>query len=193
VKSGQTIVLGGQVRDKNSRGRTKIPLLGDIPLLGRLFNSDRRSTERTETIVFITPYVLDTPDDVNRETKRRRDSLNIDGMWKEGWSGSKLAEPAAPERFSKPGGKPKPLAGSRASAPVPLAVQSTETWTSSDEKVARGGDEKDPSPEPAVVPVDPVSPVKPTPPARADESFEDADAFIIEQQQNWDEAMQGVR
>ena len=93
VQSGQTIVLGGQVRENNTRSRTKIPLLGDIPLLGRLFNSDSRTKARTETIVFITPYVMDTPQEVDSETSRRKDSLHIEGMWKEGWSGSKLAEP----------------------------------------------------------------------------------------------------
>ncbi len=92
VQSGQTIVLGGQVRDTNSRSKSKIPFLGDIPLLGRLFNSDSRSKGRTETIVFITPYVLDTPEEVAEETLRRRDSLNIGGMWKSGWSGSAMAE-----------------------------------------------------------------------------------------------------
>jgi general secretion pathway protein D len=97
VKSGQTIVLGGQVRDGNTRSRTKIPLLGSIPLLGRLFNSDSRTKSRTETIVFITPYVLDSPEEVAEETQRRRDSLNIKGMWKHGWSGSKLAEGAEQE------------------------------------------------------------------------------------------------
>ena len=96
VKSGQTIGLGGQVRENASRSRTKIPLLGDIPLLGRLFNSTSQSKGRTETIVFITPYVLDTPEQVVAETIRRRDSLSIKGMWKRGWSGSDLAEGAEP-------------------------------------------------------------------------------------------------
>lgn len=98
VKSGQTIVLGGQVRETDSRNRTKIPLLGDIPVVGRLFNSDSRANGRTETIVFITPYVLDTPDKVAAETRRRRDSLNLEGMWKKGWSGSELADPPGYQR-----------------------------------------------------------------------------------------------
>jgi len=92
VRSGQTIVLGGQVREGNTRTRTKVPFLGDLPLLGRLFNSDSRTKARTETIVFITPYVMDTPEEADGETIRRKNALNIDGMWKEGWSSSKLAE-----------------------------------------------------------------------------------------------------
>jgi general secretion pathway protein D len=98
VSSGQTIILGGQVRESSSRSRTKIPFLGDIPLIGRLFNSDSKSKSRTETIVFITPYVLDSPEEVATETRRRRDSLNIDGMWKQDWSGSKMAEPIKKKR-----------------------------------------------------------------------------------------------
>lgn len=97
VKSGQTIVLGGQVRDNSSRTRNKVPIVGDVPLLGMLFRSDTRQKGRTETIVFITPYVLDTPEDVARETVRRRDSLNIEGMWNYGWSGSRLSEDAPEE------------------------------------------------------------------------------------------------
>ena len=113
VRSGQTIVLGGQVRERDSRNRTKIPILGDIPVLGRLFNSDTRGTGRTETIVFITPYVLDTPDKVAEETERRRDSLNIGGMWQRGWSGSALAEPPGYQR-PLPQGRPDAAPASRA-------------------------------------------------------------------------------
>ncbi len=112
VRSGQTIVLGGQVRERDSRSRSKIPILGDIPVVGRLFNSDTRGTGRTETIVFITPYVLDTPEKVAEETERRRDSLNIGGMWQRGWSGSELAEPPGFQR-PLPGAEPKERPSSR--------------------------------------------------------------------------------
>jgi hypothetical protein len=45
--------------------------------------------------VFITPYVLDTPEEIEEESRRRREALNAEseGMWKTGWSDSKLAEP----------------------------------------------------------------------------------------------------
>jgi hypothetical protein len=43
--------------------------------------------------VFITPYVLDTPEDVIEDTVRRQESMHMDGMWKRGWSNSMFAEP----------------------------------------------------------------------------------------------------
>jgi len=119
VRSGQTIVLGGQVREQDSRSRVKIPILGDIPVVGRLFNSDSRGKGRAETIVFITPYVLDTPDKVAEETVRRRDALNIGGMWQRGWSGSTLADPPDYRRPLPRGreglGAPAPRSSTRSS------------------------------------------------------------------------------
>ncbi|MBL7114271.1 MAG: type II secretion system secretin GspD [Kiritimatiellae bacterium] len=94
VQSGQTIVLGGLVREEKSNAQTKIPFLGDIPLFGRLFKYRSDDKARTETVVFLTPTVLDTPEEIARESKRRKDALSDQGIWKEGWSNSRLAEPA---------------------------------------------------------------------------------------------------
>lgn len=147
VRSGQTIVLGGQVRESDSRSRTKIPLLGDIPLVGRLFNSDSRGKGRTETIVFITPYVLDSPEEVAEETRRRRDSLAIDGMWKQGWSGSRLAEPPGETRLrGAPAPRREALLQNRALAPARQQealpgvreLPPRQGWVSSSGKPARG-------------------------------------------------------
>jgi general secretion pathway protein D len=101
VRSGETIVLGGLVYDTSNRTRSKIPLLGDIPLLGLAFGSNLRGRQTTELIVFITPYVLDTPEEIMAEAQRRKGSLHVDGVWKRGWSSSKLAEPR-PEDMDAP-------------------------------------------------------------------------------------------
>jgi len=137
VRSGQTIVLGGQVRESASRRRDKVPLLGDIPVLGRLFSSNRRSSGRTETIVFITPYVLDSPEAAYDETVRRRDALDIGGMWQQGWSGSELAEPPAeggraPRRAPTvaPGPRPSPRVAPPPTVALPAVppARITETF-----------------------------------------------------------------
>lgn len=98
VGSGDTIVLGGLVVNQNVNTENKVPLLGDIPLLGYLFKSRRDEDTRNEVIVFITPYVLNTPEEMEADARRRADAASMEGMWKRGWSNSRLAEPNAAER-----------------------------------------------------------------------------------------------
>ncbi len=92
VKSGDTIVLGGQVRQDSSTVVTGVPILMRLPLLGKLFSYNADLNRRTETVVFLTPTVLDTPEEISAETRRRNDSINSDGLWLKGWSASRLAE-----------------------------------------------------------------------------------------------------
>jgi len=61
VADGQTVVIGGLMKDDRSSGQSKVPILGDIPLLGALFRRKATSTEKTELLVFITPRVIATP------------------------------------------------------------------------------------------------------------------------------------
>lgn len=58
VGDGQTIVLGGIFQQSTIKGVTKVPLLGDIPLLGRLFRQNIESEEKQELLIFITPRIL---------------------------------------------------------------------------------------------------------------------------------------
>ncbi len=94
VGSGDTIVLGGLVLNQTINTESKIPLLGDIPLLGWLFRSQRDEETRNEVIVFITPYVLNTPEEMEEDARRRSEASSTEGMWKRGWSNSRLAEPS---------------------------------------------------------------------------------------------------
>lgn len=58
IKSGETVVLGGVFQDENSKGATKVPFLGDVPMIGRLFRSDSSSRNKRELLIFVTPRVL---------------------------------------------------------------------------------------------------------------------------------------
>lgn len=58
VRSGETLALGGIFSQKNKSARNGIPLLGDIPWLGRLFRHDGKDSERRELVVFITPRII---------------------------------------------------------------------------------------------------------------------------------------
>ncbi|MDM4770540.1 type IV pilus secretin PilQ [Solimonas sp. SE-A11] len=58
VRSGETVVLGGVFNQESSNDQTKVPLLGDVPMLGRLFRSDSKSSIKRELLIFVTPKVL---------------------------------------------------------------------------------------------------------------------------------------
>ncbi len=58
VSDGETIVLGGIYSTESINGTTKVPLLGDIPFVGRLFRNDIRRESKREILIFITPKIL---------------------------------------------------------------------------------------------------------------------------------------
>jgi general secretion pathway protein D len=79
VQNGQTIVLSGILTDSDSEIVRKIPVLGDIPILGELFRSRENATKTTELVAFITPIVVDNPSDndanFNAEERSRLERL----------------------------------------------------------------------------------------------------------------------
>jgi general secretion pathway protein D len=77
VNTGETIALGGLIRDRRNDGSSGIPVLKDVPLLGNLFKTTTESTTRTELLVLITPQVVRTPTDIRRVTQELRDRLRI--------------------------------------------------------------------------------------------------------------------
>jgi type IV pilus assembly protein PilQ len=62
LRDGQTLVMTGIIQDTDTRSVTKVPILGDIPLLGRLFRSETGERSRRELVVLVTPRVLDDSD-----------------------------------------------------------------------------------------------------------------------------------
>jgi general secretion pathway protein D len=61
VKNGETIVIGGLIQREDRKNVIKVPLLGDIPIIGNLFRSTSIEKRETELIIFITPKILDSP------------------------------------------------------------------------------------------------------------------------------------
>lgn len=59
LRDGQTLVLTGIIQDSDTRSVSKVPILGDIPLLGQLFRRNTGSKERRELVVLVTPRVMD--------------------------------------------------------------------------------------------------------------------------------------
>ena len=58
VLNGGTVVLGGVFEDENIETVTKVPLLGDLPVLGHLFKSTKKTNIERELLIFITPVIL---------------------------------------------------------------------------------------------------------------------------------------
>jgi len=75
AKSGQTVLIGGLINHQTTTGRTKIPLLGDIPILGYLFSNETTSDIATELVVLITPHIISGPDDAEYLTRAFRGRL----------------------------------------------------------------------------------------------------------------------
>lgn len=82
VKDGETIVLGGIIRNTVNSTVRKVPLLGDIPLLGELFKSTSKTKNKTELLVFLTPRVVRDPDDARMLRQKQQNQLS-DGSLKE--------------------------------------------------------------------------------------------------------------
>jgi len=75
VKSGETVVIGGMIQDDSEKGTSKVPLLGDIPLLGWLFKTRGTSNKRTNLFVFITPRIIQNPEDAARIQEEKMDYM----------------------------------------------------------------------------------------------------------------------
>ena len=76
VDDGQIVVLGGLIEDKVDGTVNKVPLLGDIPFLGRLFRYDSRTRQKTNLLVFLRPVVLRSADAAWDVTASRYDYIN---------------------------------------------------------------------------------------------------------------------
>src|SRR5262249_1120155 len=87
IHNGDTAVLGGLIRDQEDLDEQKVPILGDIPLLGWLFRSKDVQHKKINLLVFMTPKIIRTLDDghklLSMKTNERIDWLkkNFDGLY----------------------------------------------------------------------------------------------------------------
>ena len=72
VQSGETVTLGGLIRDDRSSSNSGVPLLREIPVLGKLFSTTTEGAARTELIVLITPRVVRSQLDARQVTEELR-------------------------------------------------------------------------------------------------------------------------
>ena len=97
VENRQTIVMGGLTKKTNVESESGIPILKDLPWVGKwLFGSVVQKEARSELLVFMTPYVLDDAEAAQAEALRRKKTLSDPRPWEDGgWSASPLADPVS--------------------------------------------------------------------------------------------------
>ena len=97
LEDSQTVVLGGLTETITSDSETGIPILKDIPFIGKwLFGSVTKKESRKELLIFLTPYVLDDGEAAQAEALRRKKALSDTRPWDDhGWSASPLADPVS--------------------------------------------------------------------------------------------------
>jgi general secretion pathway protein D len=91
LKDGQTGVIAGLIGDSRETTDRGIPLLKDIPYLGNLFKRQTQTRQRTELVIFLTPYVIRTDADADRVRDRLRD--HFESTSPNGLNGTRLRPP----------------------------------------------------------------------------------------------------
>jgi general secretion pathway protein D len=115
VRDGQTVVIAGLVGDNVDVSTTKVPCLGDIPLLGWLFKSETRNTTRTNLLIFLTPYIVATPEEA--EEIYRQKSSYMDEVRKSATDQEVQPEEPAPAQASSGEAEGSPSTPSTGSGP----------------------------------------------------------------------------
>ena len=97
LENMQTVVLGGLTETKVEESTSGIPILKDIPWVGKwLFGKVDQNEVRKELLVFLTPYVLDDAQAAQAEALRRKKTMSDSTPWDDhGWSASELADPVS--------------------------------------------------------------------------------------------------
>lgn len=75
--SDRTVVIGGLISNQMTNQDSKVPLLGDIPLLGHLFKRTAKQNSKTELLIFLTPHVVQHPEDLSKLTEIERGKLEL--------------------------------------------------------------------------------------------------------------------
>jgi type II secretory pathway component GspD/PulD (secretin) len=74
---GKTVVIGGLMENNKTHSDRKVPILGDIPLLGNLFKRRVKDDTKTELLIFLTPYVVTNPSDLPRASETEAGRLEM--------------------------------------------------------------------------------------------------------------------
>lgn len=118
LRDGQTLVIGGLIEDDSTRTVQKIPLLGDLPLIGKLFQDANVSHTRNELVITVTPHVILQPDVTAAPTPQPLPTIDPQAT---------LA-PAPPQALPTPEPVVLPVPSRR--EPIPIVVPTPESTPS---------------------------------------------------------------
>ena len=77
VRDGQTVVIGGLMEDRITDSESKVPLLGDIPVLSLLFKRTKKDSQKTELLIFLTPYVSTRDEELRAITENEENQTKM--------------------------------------------------------------------------------------------------------------------
>lgn len=119
AKDGLTVAVGGLIRTSKNNQRRQVPVLGELPVLGRLFRSDIESEEQSETVLLITPRIINNPE----QSENIRQSNN---QFYEGFNRDFPSPPPLPNQFIDKDPNAKITTGSPARQRQQLYLQMSE-------------------------------------------------------------------
>ncbi|MCK6519798.1 hypothetical protein L6R46_32665, partial [Myxococcota bacterium] len=85
AKDGQTVVIGGLLFDNAVRSQTKVPFLGDIPVIGNFFRFNRVQNRKTNLLIFLTPHIIRSERDQTELSVDERQRKVFDALDEGGW------------------------------------------------------------------------------------------------------------
>ncbi len=81
VKNGESVIVGGLIQDKQDGTHSKIPLLGDVPLVGELFRHNYRTRGNSNIVIVLTPYIINTSENLTTLRKRLVELDNLQTVY----------------------------------------------------------------------------------------------------------------
>ena len=76
IKDSNTVVIGGLIDEILSQGTYRLPCIGNVPLLGWLFKSVSRSSDRTNLFIFLTPYIIENPEEAQKVYEEKKEQID---------------------------------------------------------------------------------------------------------------------
>ncbi|KKU81433.1 MAG: General secretion pathway protein D, partial [Microgenomates group bacterium GW2011_GWA2_47_8] len=67
-----TVVIGGLISNNSNEGASKVPLLGDLPLIGWLFRASQKSEQKSNLLIFIKPHIINTAEQLRQLSEEKK-------------------------------------------------------------------------------------------------------------------------